>query len=345
MVIDVVDNRGVTSMAAELETCFRKFRVARLATASLTREGLIELQRALSTGGKSLTIKLLVGLFNGHTEAAALRRLLSLQKQAGGTLEVQIAKNSRFHWKVYIFSGHRRLVAYVGSSNLTGDGLATEGEFNLRISGTNRDRCLVNITDTFDRSWRKDTIPLDQKISESFASMSRRSIDLAKQIDPQIRRLLRRVPRPVRNGTTKSKNDTFCYTFVDEFTKDSTNREVRRKTRWESSGWNWMVFSSKAEHDRLIDAGSFYLGEIRRNGGSLSLNDVRDDDEFKTEDGRLFVAYQKRKGSIAKSLTSKTLKLLREGGLISRKGDLCRNRTLGKQNRLLLNKLLKVQPK
>jgi hypothetical protein len=83
------------------------------------------------------------------------------------------------------------------------------------------------------------------------------------------------------------------------------------------------------------------LGVIHRDGGNLSLNDVRDDDEFRTVDGRYFMAYQKRKGSIAKRLNSKTLKVLREARLIRRKGDLRRNRTLGIQNRSLLNKLLK----
>jgi len=340
--IDVVDNRGVTSMAGELETRFREFDVARLATASLTRDGLAELERALTSGRKSLRIKLLVGLYNGHTEAAALRRLLTLQKRTGASLEVRIAQNPRFHWKVYMFSGQRRLVAYVGSSNLTGDGLGTEGEFNLRLSGTSRDRCLIHITDTFDRSWRKDAVPLDPTISETFASVSQRSHNITKGIDPQIRRILRRLRRPKRGGTRKVRGEASCYTFFEEIADASTQREVRHKTRWDSKGWNWMVFSAKAERDRLLRAGSFYLAEIHRTGGILSLNDVRDDDEFRTEDGRFFVAFERRKGSIAKSLKAKTLKALRDSGFILRKDDLRRNRTMGLRNRSLLSKLLKV---
>jgi hypothetical protein len=44
-------------------------------------------------------------------------------------------------------------------------------------------------------------------------------------------------------------------------------------------------------------------------------------------------------------LNAETLRLLKEGGLISRKDDLRRNRKLGVQNRLLLNKLLRVPAK
>jgi HKD family nuclease len=314
--------------------------VARLATASLTRAGLHGLERALANGRKSPKIKLLVGLYNGHTEAAALRKLLTLQKRTGASLEVRIARNSRFHWKLYMFSGPGRLVAYVGSSNLTGDGLGTEGEFNLRLSGTSRDRPLVNITDTFERSWRKDAFPLDQMISDKFAPVSKRSGNITKGIDPQIRRLLRRAQRTIRSTTRAVRGATSCYTFFDEFAVASTRREVRHKTGWDSKGWDWIVFDTKSKHDRVLKAGSFYLGEIHRKGGILSLNDVRDDDEFRTVDGRYFVAYQKRKGSVAKSLNSKTLKLLKDKGFIRRKDDLRRNRTMGMENRTLLNTLL-----
>ncbi len=341
MMIDVVDNRGVTSMAVELKARFQEFDDVRMATASLTRDGLAELELALGSGRKSLRVKLLVGLYNGHTETAALRKLLTLQKRAGGCLEVKIAQNPRFHWKVYIFRGQRRVVAYVGSSNLTGDGLGTEGEFNLRLSGTSRDRCLVNITDTFERSWRRDAVPLNQNISDKFAPVSQRSRNITKEIDPQIRRILRRVQRPIRNAARTGKEAASCYTFFEEFADANTQREIRQKTRWDSKGWDWMVFHAKADRDRLLEAGSFYLAEIHRNGGILSLNDVRDDDEFRTEDGRFFVAFQKRKGSIAKSLNSKTLKVLREGRFIRRKDDLRRNRTMRSRNRTLLNKLLK----
>ena len=342
MVIDVVDNRGVTSMAGELKAGLKEFNVARMATASLTRGGLADLESALACGRKSLRIKLLVGLYNGHTEAAALRRLLALQKSAGESLEVKIAQNPRFHWKVYMFSGQRRLVAYVGSSNLTGDGLGMEGEFNLCLSGTNRDRCLIHITDTFGKSWSKDAVPLDQMITDKFAPVSERSRDITKGIDPQIRRILRHVRRTTRSGRRKVPGEKVsCYTFFDEFAVASTRREVGHKTGWDSKGWDWMVFGTKSERDRVLKAGTFYLGVIHRDGGNLSLNDVRDDDEFRTVDGRYFMAYQKRKGSIAKRLNSKTLKVLREARLIRRKGDLRRNRTLGIQNRSLLNKLLK----
>jgi HKD family nuclease len=341
MLIDVVDNSGVSSMAGELENCFKKFNVARIATASLTRGGLAELSKAIAIK-PSLRVKLLVGLYNGHTESAALRRLLALQKTTGGRLEVKIARNPRFHWKVYIFSGHRRQIGYVGSSNLTKDGLGTEGELNVRISST-AGGALASLIETYERTWRKDAILLDEDIAERFAPISKQFRSFANRIHPQLRRVLRRVERPARIEIRKLNKPTSCYLFFDEFAGRATSREVRNKTHWDSKGWNWMVFSSKSERDRVLNASSFYLAEIRNRGGLLSIHDVLDDDEFRTDDGRYFVAYQKRRGSTAKFLNSKTLRLLRKAGFISRKSDLQRNRTLGKRNRLLLSRMLKVR--
>src|SRR5258708_38734741 len=158
--------------------------------------------------------------------------------------------------------GQRRHVVGVGSYNLTGDGLCTEGEINLRLSGTRRERCLSHITETFDRSWRKDAVPLDPTISENFASVSQRSHNITKGIDPQIRRILRRLRRPTRGGTRKVRGEASCYTFFEEIADASTQRKVRHKTRWDSKGWDWRVFRAKAERDRLLRAGPFYWAEI-----------------------------------------------------------------------------------
>jgi len=103
-----------------------------------------------------------------------------------------------------------------------------------------------------------------------------------------------------------------------------------------------MVFPTRSERDRLLNSGSFYLAQSDRLGGRISLNDVCDDDEFGTEDGRFFLAYRKRRGSIARVINKRLLKLLRDGELIARKDDLWRNRTLGSAYQALLNKLLKV---
>lgn len=342
MQIEVVDNCGVTSMAGELVERLENCTLARMATASLTKDGVTAIENAISLDRRGLKVKLLVGLYNGHTEAAAFRRLLSLQKRAGSCLEVRVARNPRFHWKVYLFNTGRRFIAYIGSSNLTRDGLGTEGEFNLRISGVVGDRPLRNISETFDRAWRRDAVPLTEKISDNFAPISQRSLQLSKQIDPNIREVLRTISRPKTKAHQPRSAHSSVFTFVEEFAEPSTKKEVRKKQRWDAKGWEWMVFRTRAARDRLFNAGSFYLAEIHRADGVISLRDVCEEDEFGTEDGRFFVAYQKRRGSVARRLNKRTLKLLKDGGLIVNKDDLRQDRRIGKANRDLLNRLLRV---
>jgi HKD family nuclease len=160
MRLDVIDNSGATSMIAELRQELDTCRRARLATASLTRGGIGFIEEALRGRPKNLRIQLLVGLYNGHTEAAALRRLLSLQKRFGQYIEIRIAQNDRFHWKTYLFEGRSRSAAFVGSSNLTKDGLGVEGEFNIRLVSTNTSGAMAHIAETFDHAWEKDSVPL-----------------------------------------------------------------------------------------------------------------------------------------------------------------------------------------
>jgi hypothetical protein len=277
-----------------------------------------------------------------RTEAAALRKLLTLQKRSGGSLEVKIARNSRFHWKVYLFTNEGHSAAYVGSSNLTGDGLGAEGEFNLRRSGAVGDRALRNIADIFERSWHKDSAPLTEWISDHFAPVSQRSRTSLKLIDPKIRKLLRHVRAPQPNGQRRGTDQPSVFSYVKESTVGGTDKVVSDKTSWDAKKWEWMVFPTRAERDRLLNARSFYLAQAHRVGGRISLNDVCDEDEFGTEDGRFFIAYRKRRGSVAKVINKRFLKLLRDGGLIARKDDLWRSRTLGGAYQALLNKLLKV---
>jgi hypothetical protein len=117
------------------------------------------------------------------------------------------------------------------------------------------------------------------------------------------------------------------------------------KTTWERKNWEWMVYPRRSDRDRLRNAGAFYLVELHGRGGVLSLNDVRDDDDFRTEDGRYFVAYQKRKGSISKKLDPSVLSLLKEKGVVQKRADFRRERRISRVHREVLNSLLRVPAK
>lgn len=339
MRLDVIDNSGATSMIAELRNELEICKKARMATASLTRSGIVFIEEALGDGRKDLHIQLLIGLYNGHTEAAALRRLFSLQKRFAQLLEIRIARNERFHWKTYLFESKGRAAAFVGSSNLTKDGLGVEGEFNIRLVANNMGGTFGHIADTFDREWARNSVPLNIGIAEGFAETSNRSKEFTRQIDPIIKELLR---KPRRNRVRKTPQISSIMTSIEGPVGQATIKAVKDKTDWYRKNWQWMVCRRQADRERLFKPGGFYLAEFQGKNVRLSLNDCCAKDEFTTEDGRFLIAYQKRRGSVTKTVSPKTLILLKQAGVIKEKEDLRRDRRLSRASREALDAVLRV---
>ena len=344
MRVELIDNQGITTMQAELAAQYNRCSFARLATASLTKAGLRFIEKAQNAKHKSLKVNLLIGPYNGYTEVAALRWLVDLQRRSGGPFQVRVARNPRFHWKVHLFKKAAQITAYIGSSNLTRDGLSTEGEFNIRLTGSFTDPAFAKLIDSFEQIWKSDSVPLDTYIVERFAPIAQQSEKFRGQIDPKIKKLLRSVHRKGSTNTDPILGETTKMIFLFGSATQATVKVVGSKTNWDRKGWDWLACQSRAERDRLRNAESFYVAWISRGGGSLSLNDVRAYDDFKTEDGRYFLAHQRRKGSITKTLDRATIAYLKKNGFISNKDDLKRDRSLGNANRVLLNRLLRVPP-
>ena len=137
MKVSVIDNEFVATMDRELRKGFDAGGIAKCATAFLT-EAAIQFLDTVLTGvrkhNRNLHIQLVVGLYLRFTTRNVLRRLQTLQRKNAKQLEVKVARNERFHWKVYLFKSYEHTTCYVGSSNLTTDGLEKNGELNLKLS-------------------------------------------------------------------------------------------------------------------------------------------------------------------------------------------------------------------
>jgi superfamily II DNA or RNA helicase len=109
-----------------------------IAVAFVTNRGLDRLLPHLddivTRGGK---LRFLTGDYLGVTEPDALRRLLDLEPEKGGVIELRVfecADAVGFHPKAYLIHGHHDDgAAYIGSSNLTDQGLARGVEWNYRV--------------------------------------------------------------------------------------------------------------------------------------------------------------------------------------------------------------------
>jgi superfamily II DNA or RNA helicase/diadenosine tetraphosphate (Ap4A) HIT family hydrolase len=109
-----------------------------IAVAFVTNRGLgrvlPHLDDLVTRGGQ---LRFLTGDYLGVTDPEALRRLLDLETENDGVIEIRIFECSDmvgFHPKAYLIYGHHEHgAAYVGSSNLTDHGLARGIEWNYRI--------------------------------------------------------------------------------------------------------------------------------------------------------------------------------------------------------------------
>lgn len=119
--------------------------VAFVFVAALNAGVLARLRDVLAREGSR--VRLLTGDYQGVTEPAALRLLLTLRQQVQasaelrGTLELRVFQTaqtgSSFHPKAYLLYADaqgRSLATYVGSSNLSRTGLSDGVEWNLRLA-------------------------------------------------------------------------------------------------------------------------------------------------------------------------------------------------------------------
>lgn len=102
--------------------------------------GLALIQEALEDArDRGAAVRILTTDYLGITELAALARLHDLMVDSPSTLEVRVFREPAvsFHPKAYLFwsSAGAGAAAFVGSSNLSGSGLAGGIEWNLLVDG------------------------------------------------------------------------------------------------------------------------------------------------------------------------------------------------------------------
>jgi hypothetical protein len=67
------------------------------------------------------------------TEPCALRRLWQLSPQTNGRLSARVSRDPRFRRKVYLYRGKRIEGVFIGSQNMTAEGLSGSGEISMEI--------------------------------------------------------------------------------------------------------------------------------------------------------------------------------------------------------------------
>jgi HKD family nuclease len=121
-------------LQGQLIQCLKPADRADFAVAFISLAGLKRILPKLRQMARRGGVRIITGLYQDVTEPAALRKLLSVSNETGGRLSIRISRNHRFHMKLYLLMLTKRMTALIGSSNLSNDGLLSDGELVMSLS-------------------------------------------------------------------------------------------------------------------------------------------------------------------------------------------------------------------
>jgi len=109
---------------------------------------------------RGVTGKILVSQYLNFTQPEALRRLLQFSN-----IDLRIATKSASHSKGYIFKGKDYYNLIIGSSNLTANALATNKEWNLKVSALHDSGIVDKVLREFEDDFSVGVVVTDDFIS------------------------------------------------------------------------------------------------------------------------------------------------------------------------------------
>jgi HKD family nuclease len=301
MKIEVVPNSGPASLGVEIAHSLKWADESAIASAYVTPRALGYLEEALvqaSESKRELRIRLLFGLYQRFTPPSALDKMLEIKRKFPGQFLVKIARNNRFHWKVYLFNRGTVNRSYVGSGNLTKDGLVAEGELSLKISGKSSDQVVKSLQSEFEDTWQNDSLLLTNKIAQAYRQVKRPpAFFVLPEKDDKIRGLLRKAVDSNEPSFTSGKVSKHrpVVVFVDEDLTNKTRKIVSADTNWDEKGWDYIAstqkFIARVMNARLFLYVTWY--NSKSNGYLLDFQLARDTAVLDTPDGEYFMAHSR----------------------------------------------------
>lgn len=146
--------------------------------------GLTLVEKALQDArDRGAAVRILTTDYLGITELAALARLHDLMVDSPSTLEVRVFRDpaTSFHPKAYLFwsTAGQGAAAFVGSSNLSGSGLAGGIEWNLLVDG------IGSLRERFVELWDDDrSVVLSQAVLDAYKPATSLTTPVIEITDP-----------------------------------------------------------------------------------------------------------------------------------------------------------------
>ena len=235
---------------------------------------------------RELSVRLLVGLYQRFTSPSTIKKALAIQETFPRHFHVKIARNRRFHWKLYMFGKRATRRLYVGSANFTRDGLTASGELCVRISAGAKDLINLSLVSEFDNMWRKEAFSPDSDFLKRYRKIWRRS-ERSRGKDSALDDLLRR-PERTRFRPSRLKPRLIC---VDADLGDEAKEKIKQETEWDQRRWTYICFSRRNDRDVAQRAGVILEADRRNKIPVLEFGSVEDVVDIETSDGNYFLAY------------------------------------------------------
>lgn len=146
----------LSTIVRELSVC-KSFKIS---VAFVTTDGVATIINTLKVLEKrGVKGKILVSQYLNFTQPEALRRLLNFNN-----IELRIATIDNSHSKGYIFENESHYNLIIGSSNLTATALATNKEWNLKVSAIHSSNIVSKVLSEFEVDFHNGTVVTDEYI-------------------------------------------------------------------------------------------------------------------------------------------------------------------------------------
>jgi HKD family nuclease len=319
----LIDNRGPNTVIAYLRRRSFSAQRLRIAVAFITTSGVSEIENVFTRVVRHGEAQILTGFYQGFTEPAALRRLLHFADRHP-TFELRVSKRAKFHPKIYLIDEDRSSTAIIGSSNLTAEGLTTEGEANLVHRGrASTEARMLNAY--FEDEWAESVAVTVRDIQQYESS---------RVVQPKKSRLTRSISsilnlngRESNNRLTQAANARGRRFWIDGFRgelSERTMREIRDETDWDRKGYFYYSLGrhSMRRDDRLL------MFNFTETPGTVTFARMVEETTLprSTPDGRSFVAYVPLRGTRSRILSEERLAELRSIGAYVRRSRIARSR-------------------
>jgi HKD family nuclease len=300
---NIIPNIGPATLRVEIEESLQWATHVDLASAFITEEVLRILSAALNQAKRArrpLHIRLITGLYQRFTPPAALKLAAKLESEFQGSFFVKIAKNERFHWKAYLFRSRGQCRLYVGSANLTADGMMASGELTLRVDARTRDGVATAFQEQFDHLWRREAFSITDTFLADYSKVKRPATPrLQTAADKAIAGLLERAHRThaVKTGDILGKGKPYLISLEGVFSK-TTERILSECTTWyEDKTLVEPCSLTSVVRERAYQAQVVVEAWKNKRQWMVALAIPADKIDKNTPDGKYFLVYRKIPGS------------------------------------------------